>query len=348
MKKMKQTKGFTLIELLAVIVILAIIALIAVPVIMNIIDKANKAAFKDTAYVIISAGELYFSERQLDINGMQEDKIFDLSETTELELKGEIPSGNVMVTASGKISLAVENGRYCIIKGYKDTDITLVEDYETCELPETPIINPNKNISSTDECIKYSDVCANGTEVSVAVNESETYNFYVIDDTGTELTLIMDRNLGDNVAWISSGDYKQANTDNTSCDYTACNDEGPLTAVAALKTRTSGWINIPEREYLYKDNDNTYTSFTETMRARMLTYAESRKKGCQIQGELTCPNYLYINLYNTGDNGTHGYWLADDNALQSSWVVYLKGHIAGFNMVDNVYIGIRPVITISK
>ena len=58
---MKQNKkGFTLIELLAVIVILAIIALIAVPVIMNIINKSNKSAFKDTAYGVISAGELYF------------------------------------------------------------------------------------------------------------------------------------------------------------------------------------------------------------------------------------------------------------------------------------------------
>ena len=57
-------KGFTLIELLAVIVILAIIALIAVPVIMNIINKANKSSFKDTAYGILSAGELYFAEQQ--------------------------------------------------------------------------------------------------------------------------------------------------------------------------------------------------------------------------------------------------------------------------------------------
>jgi len=53
---MKRNKnGFTLIELLAVIVILAIIALIAVPVILNILDKSNKSAFKDTAYGIVSA-----------------------------------------------------------------------------------------------------------------------------------------------------------------------------------------------------------------------------------------------------------------------------------------------------
>lgn len=45
-------KGFTLIELLAVIVILAVIALIATPIILNIIEKARKSAFKDSAYGI--------------------------------------------------------------------------------------------------------------------------------------------------------------------------------------------------------------------------------------------------------------------------------------------------------
>ena len=54
----KRKTGFTLIELLAVIVILAIIALIATPIILNIIEKARKEAFKDTAYGIINAAEL--------------------------------------------------------------------------------------------------------------------------------------------------------------------------------------------------------------------------------------------------------------------------------------------------
>ena len=65
MRKNKN-KGFTLVELLAVIVILAIIALIAVPVIMNIIDRARKSAFKDTAYGIINAGEIKYTSNLLD------------------------------------------------------------------------------------------------------------------------------------------------------------------------------------------------------------------------------------------------------------------------------------------
>lgn len=54
-------KGFTLIEVLAVIVILAVIALITVPLIMNVLDKAKKGAFEDSAYGIIKAKELYIS-----------------------------------------------------------------------------------------------------------------------------------------------------------------------------------------------------------------------------------------------------------------------------------------------
>ena len=64
------TLGFTLIELLAVIIILSIIALITVPVIMNIIERANKSAFKDSAYGIIKAGELYYTDKLLTTEGM--------------------------------------------------------------------------------------------------------------------------------------------------------------------------------------------------------------------------------------------------------------------------------------
>jgi len=44
-------KGFTLIELLAVIVILAIIALIATPIILGVIDKAKRGAFKERIFL---------------------------------------------------------------------------------------------------------------------------------------------------------------------------------------------------------------------------------------------------------------------------------------------------------
>jgi len=163
---MKNKKGFTLIELLAVIVILAIIALIAVPVIMNILDKSNKSAFKDTAYGIISAGELYFAEQQLELNGMLEDKTFNLSEAnTEngIQIKGEVPNGTMIVSKEGKVALAVYNDRYCITKGFDDTNVTVIEDYEKCNIPSSDLgleivpVLVNGYTSRIPEYVGYSD-----------------------------------------------------------------------------------------------------------------------------------------------------------------------------------------------
>ena len=59
-------KGFTLIELLAVIIILAVIALIATPVVLNVVENARKEAAKNSAYGVIDAAKLYYTESMLD------------------------------------------------------------------------------------------------------------------------------------------------------------------------------------------------------------------------------------------------------------------------------------------
>lgn len=52
---MMKKQGFTLIELLAVIVILAAIALIATPLVLNIIERTEKGAFRDSVYGIMES-----------------------------------------------------------------------------------------------------------------------------------------------------------------------------------------------------------------------------------------------------------------------------------------------------
>ena len=365
---MNQKKNaFTLIELLAVIVILAIIALIAVPVIMNIIDKANKSAFKDTAYGIISAGELYFAEQQLDVNGMSGDVTIQLPDATKkLELKGEVPEGEILITKDGKIALFIKNNRYCITKGINDKDITVTENYETCELPDeenngggndsgesgenqgtggnTGSTNNTLSSLATEEtgvtkpaCLTDGSTCTAGTPVAIKVNESETYNFYVISETDNKVTLIMDRNLGDKVAWYSDA---------------RDNSHGPTTAVAALKERTNGWTNIPEKEYTYSDDGggNKYTAFTETMRARMLTYTEATTTlGCTTEF-YSCPSWLYTNLYTSSNTSLpDGYWTSAAYAGYASYahIIYYKGNVY-YNYTYYSYYGLRPVIELSK
>ena len=77
---MRSRKAFTLIELLAVIVILAIIALIATPIILNIIERARKSAFENSAYGIIKSAENYYAESLLTEGGINEDKTFAFGE----------------------------------------------------------------------------------------------------------------------------------------------------------------------------------------------------------------------------------------------------------------------------
>jgi len=342
---MKRTteKGFTLIELLAVIVILAIIALIAVPVIMNIINKANKSAFKDTAYGIVSAGELYFAERQLDPNGMLEDVTIKLPDLTNtLGLKGEVPEGSIVISKEGKTALAVTNGRYCITKGFDDTDVTVTEDYEECKNPSEP--EPESIMTSENACVtsgtcSQADINA-GILVNVKVNDKKAYDFYVMADNGTELTLLMSENLGDNVDWYADDDD---------------NSQGPTTAVAELKLRTSEWTNILERDYVYRDDGggNKYTAFPEKMRARLITYTEVNNIKTANNG--TLPAWMYVNLKNTGSDTDsvglvkNGYWTSTAyiSGTHSAWNVYYSGNL-DFGNTGLTRYGVRPVITLSK
>ena len=190
---MKRNKGFTLIELLAVIVILAIIALIAVPVILNIIDKANKSAFKDTAYGILSAGELYFAEQQLEVNGMTEKEVkFILpADQNTLGLKGDIPEGSITITRDGDISLMIKNSRYCVTKGLEEDDITITEESDDCEIPSG---EAGGQVEKKTDLQDYSwseiqtlaqDDGANLAEYGIQIGDTITYEgktYYLVSD----------------------------------------------------------------------------------------------------------------------------------------------------------------------
>ncbi|MDD3453121.1 MAG: prepilin-type N-terminal cleavage/methylation domain-containing protein [Bacilli bacterium] len=131
-------KGFTLIELLAVIVILAIIALISVPMIMNVIEKAKKGALKDSAYGIIEAANLYYSQ---SLESASNDITFTcdnegcLSGENELSYKGAISgTGSIILFADGKTALCINGDKYSAIKNVEDTSVSVVQG--SCEYDE--------------------------------------------------------------------------------------------------------------------------------------------------------------------------------------------------------------------
>lgn len=193
-------------------------------------------------------------------------------------------------------------------------------------------IQPNLDIlSSTNDCILSKDlICPNGTEVTVEVNDDTSYNFYVIADTGSELTLIMDRNIKDEIKWndISSMD----------------NSKGPLTSLKELESLTADWINVPVFSYKLTDDSDTplYKSITRTkVRSRMLTYTEAAELGCKSEA-YSCPVYLIKNL----SEDVYGYWLS--TTYKSDNHKWFINYSAAFGHYDDAPNGIRAVITVSK
>ena len=345
-------KGFTLIELLAVIVILAIIALIAVPVIMNIISSARESAFEDTAYGLIDAGEMYYASSLLE-NGMTSDVEFTITDVefvgeNKLEVKGALPTnGKITVTKDGKVAIAVNNGAHCVTKATSESAITTTKYEGSCEYKKAA----NPIITSTATCItNANETCSEdaikaGIAVNVKVNDKEeAKTFYVVKDDATTntLTLIMDRNIGETVAWISEKDYGCGEAG----DYCSTNEKGPLTALNYLESKTSSWTNIPAKTYTLADNQGKYTIERTNARARMLTHDEAIDLlGC-VENDTGCPAWLYGNLGTS--NPPFGFWLSSAPADDAyfAWFVGSGGGVDDGVITD--FSGVRPVIEISK
>ncbi len=146
-------KGFTLIELLAVIVILAVIALIATPIILNIIEKARKSAFKDSAYGIKATAEAKAMENVIEGTEIENTYQFPFE---ELKFSGSRPAGGtIAVDKDGKVSMAIHNNKWCAVKEKEETEIRVIDyEEETCKIlgivepPKPTLKNPEEIMTS--------------------------------------------------------------------------------------------------------------------------------------------------------------------------------------------------------
>lgn len=96
-------KGFTLIELLAVIVILAVIALIATPIIIGVIDKARAKSAENSAYGVIDAARLAYTESIMSNSTIP----FNTSmSAADLSVSGQGPTAGVyVITDAGEVEV---------------------------------------------------------------------------------------------------------------------------------------------------------------------------------------------------------------------------------------------------
>ena len=157
-------KGFTLVELLAVIIILSIIALITTPVIVEIINNADKKSLEITCKEIYKSYEQY--EISEDIGKSDYCSVFEFfekRETTEiidgvkyvpiskLEIKGEIPKDGTFKICNDSKQLIIDNGKYTCIK---DNDsIKIIDGTIRPNNLYDPIIK-NVTLTSTTNSIK--------------------------------------------------------------------------------------------------------------------------------------------------------------------------------------------------
>ena len=357
-------KGFTLVELMGVITVLGLITLLIAPTIIKQIRSSKDKIDNVTEKLIYAATDLYLDNKENEypkLNGSTYClTLNDLVEDGKLS-SPVLDSNGDEISLDKIIAVDVTNNSY---------------NYRMPSSCETEYMYVNGFMVSKDKCI-VEGICPSGTKINVQVNDSTNYDFYVIKDTGTKLTLIMDRNLGNKVAWASKADYN----DDANYGSSGNNNKGPITALKYLNSQTSDWDNIDAiTSYKYDNNlngtTNTYgyqkleitngvekltsqdgnivTKIEGIAKARLITYEEVT--ALKTANSNTTPTWLYDNLSSSNTTESPwGYWLLSVIPLQDymqSYYAHSVFFLGGFDYdyVDgyNDRYGVRPVIELSK
>ena len=236
-------------------------------------------------------------------------------------------------------------------------------------------------VKSTCHKSTAANSCKAGDIVKYKVNDTDIVTFHVMYDNGTTLTMQSQRNITYNSMWIDAADYATENTDSTSCSYTSCNDEGPITVLIALESATAGWTNVNKQTYTMGTTSlsskgaytgcsaynscttNKYTLPSRTSKARMITLQEAASFGCTAS-QKSCPNWMNnylstsknyggtVNDTSSGPNNgsvNYGYWtMSTDSAHQNrSWYIGDSGKVSDSN-TDYTGYGARAVVVVNK
>ena len=331
---MKNKKGFTLIELLAVIVVLAIIALIATPIVMNTIKNAKKGAAERTADNYIKQVETAVAEAKLGNNSIpngtyniQPDGNLcpasgcgenDKNKIT-IDMSGNKPTSGTVTISNGGVS---QNETTMTVGDYDVKYNQEKSKYEATEKENTPLICDLQEGTSQTIGAKY----------TCHLDSDRT--FYVLEITGDNVNLIMDRDFTDNtvpktLAWCIDGGSK-----NTICKNINSKEEG--TPLKHIQDTFGSSVNV------------SVPSASQIAIASGKTFDGSKS----VSG---LSKWLYDYLKNTENpiDGVIGYWTSTPNTstIGMAWRVSFGGRITSENLdlvYDSTMYGIRPVITISK
>ena len=324
-----KNRGFTLIELLAVIVILAIIALIAVPIVLGIINDSKKESINRSIELYLDHVQKMIAKEQMkdptfnpskcEIN---EGNLTCDGKTIQIEMKGKTPTEGEIYFNSGKVN-RVENIKY---------------DGLFYQMSNGTISNgTTEKVSGPTYATLVSDAAPTGVsygdKYTYKVNDSDTFNFYVLSVEGDKVHLIMDRNICEDgtvatetntclVAW-HAGTW-HAGVDN--------NNYGPDTAMTYLYNATKGWSNVPNMELTYTDENNTssttqgYTGITTRNGVATIT----GKNGASNTTIGTTSQPLKARLPKENEvSGTDGNHCTDSSGSCPAWLVEYLNDSAG-------------------
>ena len=194
---MRKKKGFTLIELLAVIVVLAIILVLSIPKILEIIENAEKQAYKESAELMAHTAQIQYNSDEITGSAKkipEEGIVYTFEEGVQkvsgdfelLKFKGDKPySGTITLTKDKKViieKLVSKNKKWCAIKeeGEKQARVGRSTDpeFECIIEPEQPIVDKDPCLLATndDKTIYYIDSPSDLYAFSQSVNSGKDYS----------------------------------------------------------------------------------------------------------------------------------------------------------------------------
>ncbi len=320
---MKNKKGFTLIELLAVIVVLAIIALIATPIVMNTIKNAKKGAADN----YIKQVETTIAEKKLE-NKSVPNGTYDIDCNGNLTGAG-LPDGKLEIDMSGtkpsggsiKISneMVSKEGTTMTVGDYNVKYNQENNKYEATEKGNTSLICDLQEGTSQTIGAKY----------TCHLDSDRT--FYVLETSGDNVSLIMDRNFTDDtvpttLAWCVDG----GSNGSTFKNINSKKEGTPLKHIQDL-FGTNVTVSFPTANQL-------------------ATVSGEKFDGLNIVSKLASWLYDYLEDTTNPVPDVKWYWTATPRASDTklAWDANCRGDIDYDHVNYSSYYGIRPVITISK
>jgi len=358
-------KGFTLVELLAAIVILALLGFIASTSVTQVVKNSKSDLYNTQLESIKIAAEAwgkenidkipdvgscrYLTLKVLKDYGILKDKVINPKTNTEFsdELKIKITSSE---TEFGGLNIeyevAAKNTNDCEFVYPKICEAVTEENKTTGNIPKGAFTPGDEYICEVAPQVKYYFFVLGeeNNKVNLILNKNISNDGSAIDNV-----ILNDANLNipyNLVGWQSSGNYM----------------DGPQTALNFLNVATKGWVNIPNLNETYQDENIDFTTLLNgsngygkvelNEKARLPKFSDLYGEG-KCSSLTNCPLWLtnYLNGSPINVVGMNGYWLLSSYSADEkdkAWIMSNSGLSASDSISINNSYGIRPIISLHK